>query len=571
VQFCLPIARSWAFPTGDSVVAARVRDVDGQVSLPQEIVVRVLAPAPTTAATRPPTPVPARATPTAHATIRPVVATPTWTGVAPTDLPSTRTPTTTPGPSDAAPAVTYLGFARADEVVVGPTTTDTNGRPVYLSSDFGMILVVEARPGSPQVPVGREAFDASGGLPDLQILVSAPLGNGSPKVCDKTLPSPGGVPATDPLIFSDTPSVIDAINDLGCRVDDGAGQPLGRSSTLDACTIPNAASAEFAFVRADSTTQYCLPIDRAWAFAPGDTIVAARVRDRSGVVGLPKEIVVRVAASDATLTPVREPSTATPVAVVAIPTGSADSPTPMPSSATPRSGTSTPIRMATQPTPHPSQATSTPTAPPMTTPGHGPVVTYVGVARADGVPLDAATSDADGRPVYARASGSGMILVIEARPGGAAVSVGTHAFDPTGGVPDLQLLVSQPLGDGSSEVCDKTLPNAGGVPATDPPVFSDLPAAINAMNDLGCRVDDGTGEPLGRVDALDACTVDAVSALFGFVNASSTIQYCLPIASAWGFPTGDTVVAARVRDIDGTVGLPSEIVLRVAATTPAPD
>jgi hypothetical protein len=562
VQFCLPIALSWAFPAGDTMVAARVRDVDGEVSSPQEIVVRVLSSAPTATATTLPTSKPS------HAASTPT-ATPTPKAAPPTAVPSAQTPSTTPVPPDADPAVTYLGLARADGVVIGPKTTDANGRPVYLSNSYGVILVVEARPSITQVPVGQETFDPSGGLPDLQLLVSQPLGNGSPEVCDKTLPNPGGVPATDPLAFSDLPPVVNAINDLGCRVDNGAGQPSGRAAAFDACTV-DAVTREFGFVNASSTTQYCLPIDRPWGFAPGDTIVAARVRDSSGVVGLPTEIVVRVVAPLATLTPAGKPSTATPVTAVATPTGTVHSPTPMPASATstpsatPSAAASTPIRTATHPTPKPSHATSTPTATPMTTPERGPVVTYVGIARADGVPVDAAAVDADGRPVYASVNGSGMILVIEARPGRAAASVGTHAFDPSGGLPDLQLLVSQPLGNGSPEVCDKTLPNPGGVPATDPLVFSDLPAVVNAVNDLGCRIDNGAGQPSGRAAAFDACTVNAVTREFGFVNASSTTQYCLPIDRPWGFAPGDTVVAARVRDSSGVVGLPTEIVVRVA-------
>jgi hypothetical protein len=564
-QYCLPIDRPWGFASGDTVVAARVRDVHGEVSLAQEIVVRVLSSTPSATATRSPTPAPPHPTPTATATMLPSIATPTRT---PTAVPQAKTATTTPAALDKYPAVTYLGLARADGVAIDSTKTDANGRRVYLSNSFGVTLVVEARPGIGQVPVGRETFDPSGGSPDLQILVSQPLGDGSPQVCDKTLPNPGGVPATDPLAFSDLPVVINAMNDLGCRVDDGAGQPFGRAAAIDACTV-DAFTRDFRFVNASSATQYCLPIDRPWRFASGDTIVAARVRDRSGVVGLPTEIVVRVVPPLATDTPASAPSTTAPVTAVATPTRTVHSPTPVPASpvhtpsATPSMAASTPVRTATQPTLKPSHATSTPTATPRTTPEPGPVVTYMGVARADGVPVVAVAVDADGRPVYSRVNGSGMILVIEARPGTAQVPVGRETFDSSGGSPDLQILVSQPLGNGSPQVCDKTLPNPGGVPPTDPLVFSDLPAVINAMNDLGCRVDDGAGQPFGRAAAIDACTVDALTRDFRFVNASSTTQYCLPIYRRWGFASGDTIVAARVRDQSGVVGLPTEIVVRV--------
>jgi hypothetical protein len=51
-------------------------------------------------------------------------------------------------------------------------------------------------------------------------------------------------------------------------------------------------------VRPGSTltqAQFCIPIAKAWAFPDGDTIVAAQVRDNSGAVGSPREMVVRIA------------------------------------------------------------------------------------------------------------------------------------------------------------------------------------------------------------------------------------------------------------------------------------
>jgi hypothetical protein len=194
---------------------------------------------------------------------------------------------------------------------------------------------------------------------------------------------------------------------------------------------------------------------------------------------------------------------------------------------------------------------------------------HLGLARPDGVLIAPAVTDADGRPTYVRTYGSGVMLVIEARPGITPRPVGTQAFDPNGGQPDLQILVSSPLGDGSAAVCDKSRPNIGGVPGTDPLVFSDAPAVVDAVNDLGCRVDDGTGQPRGRAP-IDACTIPhATSGVFEFVDPHSTVQYCLPIVPAWGFGSGDTVVAARVRDTSGTVGPAAEIRVRVEAT-PSP-
>jgi hypothetical protein len=449
-------------------------------------------------------------------------------------------------PLSAAPQISYFGLTRADDVVLNPSAFDADGRPIFIRSNGeGVFLIVEARPGTAGVPVGTAAFSVSGGLPDLQMLVSRPLGNGSTAVCDKTRPNLGGVPATNPPVFSNAPAVVDAINDLGCRVDDGAGNPAGRNAA-DACTIPNGPAGEYAFVNGASTVQFCLPIVLSWALPAGDTVVAARVRDVDGEVSLPQEIVVRVLSSAPTAAATRSPTPAPPHAT---PTATV---TMLPSVATP-------TRKAAPPTAVPSAQTPTTTPAP---PDADPAVTYLGLARADGVVIGPTTTDANGRPVYLSSS-YGMILVVEARPSITQVPVGQETFDPSGGLPDLQLLVSQPLGNGSPEVCDKTLPNPGGVPATATLAFSDLPAVINAMNDLGCRIDDGAGQPFGRVAALDACTVNAVSREFGFVNASSTTQYCLPIDRAWGFAPGDTIVAARVRDSGGVVGLPTEIVVRV--------
>jgi len=68
-----------------------------------------------------------------------------------------------------------------------------------------------------------------------------------------------------------------------------------RTKSANACTTPNSLTEEFAFVVPSSAIQYCLPIDGPWAFATGDTIVAARMRDVLGRVSQPQEIVVRVA------------------------------------------------------------------------------------------------------------------------------------------------------------------------------------------------------------------------------------------------------------------------------------
>jgi hypothetical protein len=229
-------------------------------------------------------------------------------------------------------------------------------------------------------------------------------------------------------------------------------------------------------------------------------------------------------------------------------------PPPSPS-ATPPAATFTPSVPATH--------TRTPTATPVVS--GVPQITYFGVARADDVPMPPSAIDEEERAIYERPSGQGIYLVIEARPADDGAPVGSVAFDPAGGLPDLQLIVSRALGDGSLTICDDALPTIGGVPGTDPFEFSDAPNVVAAINDLGCRVNDGAGNPVARTASSQACTrTDAAGSFgYGFVDPTSTTQYCVPIARPWGFPEGDTVVAARVRDASGTVAPPREIIVRV--------
>ncbi len=216
-----------------------------------------------------------------------------------TALPS-QTPTSTLVPTETpklvGPVITHFGVARADDVPVTPNSFDDEGRPVYeRMQGQGMTLIVEARPGPDRRPVGPAAFVSQDQLPDLQMLVQRPLGNGSPAVCDVTGPDAGGVPGTESLQFSDDADVLDAINDLGCRVNDGTGRPLGRGASILACTQsddPNGFG--FGFIEKDTTIQFCLPIARDWSFAAGDTVVAARARDTMGELGAVSEIVIRV-------------------------------------------------------------------------------------------------------------------------------------------------------------------------------------------------------------------------------------------------------------------------------------
>jgi len=168
----------------------------------------------------------------------------------------------------------------------------------------------------------------------------------------------------------------------------------------------------------------------------------------------------------------------------------------------------------------------------------------------------------DGVPIYER-DAYNFSLVIEARPGGTKAKLGKSTFNwsaanPTN-LPDLQIEVSDKLGDGSATVCDDTGSTAGGVPAVTPFDFSATDAA--AINDLSCRFKDGSGAPAGR--DTDLCTRFPPTDDAHFVDPSSTIQYCGLVSDAISFPSGNTVVAARVRDVAGNLSAISKIIIRV--------
>ena len=202
----------------------------------------------------------------------------------------------------------------------------------------------------------------------------------------------------------------------------------------------------------------------------------------------------------------------------------------------------------------------------------GPDISYMGIARADGSPAPPDEYDGDGRPVYSFGGGSGFVVVFEARQGRDNIAVGRNAFlydpnDPSM-LPDLQVLLSRPLGNGSTEVCDKTLPNQGGIPAIPSLDFVPTQAVADAINDFGCRVNDGTGQPQG-VSSIDACTLFP-DGDYHFVNPNSSIQFCEQIAGTWAFPPGKTIVKVRVRDRDGMLGTPREMAVRIGTNPICP-
>jgi hypothetical protein len=186
----------------------------------------------------------------------------------------------------------------------------------------------------------------------------------------------------------------------------------------------------------------------------------------------------------------------------------------------------------------------------------------MGVARADGQVTQPVGTAADGTPIFDRPLGFGFFLYIEARPGPSGRPVGQTTFDSDLAdpnlLPNLQLVVSNALGNGSSDVCDDgPNPPIGGVPAVDPPQFGGTQPSANAINDLACRFN-------ARATTGDACTRNNQQDP-SFVVSSTRVQFCpaVGVGAEIAFPVGDTRVTARVTDIIGQPGLTRSIIIRV--------
>jgi len=257
--------------------------------------------APTSTATHVPQPSPTATmpAPTATATLPPPSATATTT-TAPTGTPTaTPTPVVSPAPTSppaTGPVITFFGLARADDTLIEPAGHDSAGVPIYTRAVGGSFrIVVEAAPGASGGLPGSRAFEPDGTTPPaLQIGSSRPLGNGSPEVCDRTPPEIGGIPAIDPPTFASTPEAIAALNDFGCRFLDGAGEPRGRSSTVDSCVLMPSGSGTYAFVSPATRMQFCALVDTSFAFPPGDTLLTVRLLDGNGDPGPAAHLIVRI-------------------------------------------------------------------------------------------------------------------------------------------------------------------------------------------------------------------------------------------------------------------------------------
>lgn len=213
----------------------------------------------------------------------------------------TRTATPTPSmtPSEIGPRVSYLGIVNADgcagcceySCYLTPTPTpmyDEAGRRVFLSASGMFLFVLEGAQGSSRRDPGTNLSAWGSNRGDVQVLFSRDLGDPGPRnlICDRGPPPEpvGGVPGIDPPDFRDGADVTGSIQDFECRL-------TVQESSQYACTRD---ATNFRYMNGNSRKQFCAQVSRSIRFAPGDTIVAARLRDTAGNLGPAKEIVVRV-------------------------------------------------------------------------------------------------------------------------------------------------------------------------------------------------------------------------------------------------------------------------------------
>lgn len=190
----------------------------------------------------------------------------------------------------------------------------------------------------------------------------------------------------------------------------------------------------------------------------------------------------------------------------------------------------------------------------------GPIVTHLGLAGADGTPLDS-LGMIDGVPAFFGGSGWGFKLVVEGGQGDSGMEPGTVTFLPgPGRRPDLQIESSAPLGDDPDPA-----PCVGGVRAINPLDFGPSQTVSDTLNDWGC--DFGSA-----VAPSAACTKDE-SDDYAFLGEGTQVQFCLQVLKSLAFPLDkagvrDTVVSVQLRDTGGNIGPLRQIVVRVAEGPP---
>ncbi len=191
----------------------------------------------------------------------------------------------------------------------------------------------------------------------------------------------------------------------------------------------------------------------------------------------------------------------------------------------------------------------------------GPTFTFFGLANANHQPLAQDDSTPQGDPIFQRATGTGFVIVIEGKPGMSGLPVGESRFDAVSR-PDLQVQLSNDLGDGNPEVCGMF---NDGVPASGTGDFAPGQGVTAALNDFACRFEVSTSSE-------ESCLLNGFGEGYFGGGPSTTTQFCSGlIGPALAFPDGETMVSFRLRDSGGNVGQVRRIIVRVGAVfTPTP-
>lgn len=612
VQFCLPVSAVEAFPNGLSIISARVRDTAGTSGPLRQMQLRVgteplvtVTPRPTATATIEPsstvtatraasatTTATAQASSTATATVPPSLtptrtASPTGTQLAsatPTASASptrtaSRTPTGSVGPTDTRTRTATRSRTPSATATFTRTRTNTPG-PSPTATITGLPTSTATRTAT------RTASPAA-----TRTSSSTPTRTRTPHATDTVTATPtpsrtvtGTHPATATRTATGTPTVRPSVTVTRTRTASPTRTATATSEFTPTRTPTRPSTATVTTTRTRTLTPV-VSFTPSVTATPTRTGAATRTATRTAttrptITSTPRATSTRTVTVTGTV-PSTATSTATrPATVTSTPTISrtptrtgtvtrTSTPTGTPTATRTPTITRTPTRTGTE-TRTPTQTrtptiTRTPSLTPTRTPTGRPGadITYVGVARASDEITQPIGTTPQGWPIFERPFGYSFSLVIEAKPGPSRRNVGASTFnsdefDP-GQRPDLEIIVSRPLGNGSADVCDNMLPLFGGVPAS--ASFDETQPITNAINDFACRFVNGSGETKGRTVA-EACTMFE-DGNFGFVKADSRMQFCALVAEPFSFPVGDTVVTVRVRDVGGQPGPPASFVVRV--------
>ena len=137
----------------------------------------------------------------------------------------------------------------------------------------GFLLVVEAVAGTSGQAAGNflPSVCSTEERPDLQVLSSRPLGNGTPVSCPPTPGALTGIEAFPTPDFGPGAAVTTALHDFGSRFTYVQGSD--GACTFDRFGNPNFVSADPPTPVTPTTRQFCYTVSPFLRFPPGDTVL----------------------------------------------------------------------------------------------------------------------------------------------------------------------------------------------------------------------------------------------------------------------------------------------------------